>query len=404
MRQIQNLWNVCGIFTVDLSYKKFQCIWSVLLMATCVYNFSVATQILCKMDQWCTIFSTPMVAMYDWVLACTTLLSRITIMVQSKRNFVKYKATVKAFEVYSPTSPAQLKNYELFSLSVVLLCLTVILPANVTRLYYLYYYETRKDRALVIYYIFLYMQNLSMCCVETQFVSQCFAVYTKFREINGDLKELKDENNVGRGKYPFTMAVVSETPPRAKVVGKGVACTSLQGHVCGYDMGFYKSWFNGHPMANAVELLRIRHWLIRHAVETLNGFFGIHMGLSVFVLCVMALLDIYYEIFHDSPSKLLVFGWLLQYSLRIFMIILVAHCTTKQAMKTKSLIALTDNQTLDNNTKEELRLFLNQIDSSSIEFTVYDFFTLNTQVIKSAIAAGTTYLVILMELHTYNKQ
>lgn len=328
MRLVQAFWNLFGIFTDNLSYNKFQCICSTLLSVSCVYTFIVATQIFCKMDKWCIIFSPSLAVMYDRALAFVTLLSRITIMVKSKRNFIKYKATVNAFEVHSPTSQTQLKNYETFSFSVVLLCLIVILPTNIYRLYYILYYDkTHYDYSLVIFYIFIYTQNLSMCCVETQFVCQCFVVYTKFREINDGIKELKGETVV-RGKYPFTM-----TAGMLRANHKDKIVISLQERVCRYDNGFHGPWFSGYSMENTVELLRIKHWLTRNAAEKLNDLFGVHMGLSVFVLCVMALFDVYYEIFQDSPSKLLIYGWLLQYFLRISIIILVAHRTTKQVRR-----------------------------------------------------------------------
>jgi len=100
-----------------------------------------------------------------------------------------------------------------------------------------------------------------------------------------------------------------------------------------YYKDFYRPRFESHPIANTVEILRIKHWLTRQAVSILNDLFGIQMGLSVFLLWVSALFDIYYEIYHNSPSKVLVYGWLLQYTSRLFMIVLVAHYTTKQVMK-----------------------------------------------------------------------
>lgn len=97
-----------------------------------------------------------------------------------------------------------------------------------------------------------------------------------------------------------------------------------------YDKDFYRPRFKSHPMANTVELLRIKHWLTRQALELINELFGMQMGLSVILLWVMAVFDVYYEIYRNSPTKILVFGWLLQYSFRLFMIILFAHHTTKQ--------------------------------------------------------------------------
>lgn len=316
---VKTFWRVCGVFTTDLTYNKFQYVYSLLLMATCVYNFITASQALCKLDQWCVVFSSTMTGMYTRVLASTTFFSRIAIMIQSKQHFLKYKATIEAFEQYSPTSPTKLKSYNTFSFIVVFLCLVIILPINISRLHYLYYRETDSDNRLLIYYLFMYIQNLSMFCIETQFVVQCFVIYTKFREINDDLQKLKNEN-INYAKYPFLMSSSSTMWKDYKIA---LQCVR-------YDKDFYIPRFKSNSVANAVEILRIKHWLTRQAVETLNNLFGIQMGLSVFLLWVMALFDIYYEIFHTSPTRLWVYCWLLQYSLRLFMIILVAHYTTKQ--------------------------------------------------------------------------
>jgi len=202
---VQTFWRICGVFTIDLAFNKFQYVYSVLLIATCVYNFITAPQAICIMENWCVIFSTAVVGMYTRVLASITLLSRIDIMIQSKRNLLKYKATIKAFEMYSPTSPKELNTYKTFSFVVVFLCLVIILPMNLSRLYYLYD-EPHYHYSLLVYYLFLYIQNLSICCIETQFVTQCFILYTKFREINDELKNLMD-TSTNHAKYPFIMGL-----------------------------------------------------------------------------------------------------------------------------------------------------------------------------------------------------
>eukprot|EP00102_Acyrthosiphon_pisum_P022150 XP_016659360.1 PREDICTED: uncharacterized protein LOC103309266 [Acyrthosiphon pisum] len=69
------------------------------------------------------------------------------------------------------------------------------------------------------------------------------------------------------------------------------------------------------------------------------------------------------------------------------------------ALKSKILITDISNRYLDKNTKEEIQLFLNQMCSCAIEFTACDFFTLNNHLITSAIAAATTYLVILLQFN-----
>lgn len=322
---VRAYWKLCGVLNVDLSYNEFHHVYSVLLLATSAYNFISASLIMCKQDRWCEIFSSNLLEMYDRVMSLTVFLSRIAIVYNGKRNVTKYRSTILASETYSPASPAELKSRDKFAFIVVMLCLVIILPTNMSRLYYLLLYESNSDVLLLIYYMFVYVQNLSMCCVETQFVVQCFVIYTKFRYINGDLRKLRD-NHVNRVKYSFVASSAD--------CDNGNNGERRRAHRAGYETEhhvFYaRSRFEGRATANTVETLRIRHWLNRQSINTLNDIFGIHMGLSVFYVWMVALFDIYYEIFHDSPSKLLVYGWIMQYMLRLFMIVLAAHYTTKQ--------------------------------------------------------------------------
>lgn len=199
---VRAFWGMCGVFTADLTRSKCQYVYSALLMATCVYNFVFASQTLCKLDHWCVVFSSAMVGMFTRILASTTFLSRVIIMAQSKRSLAQYRATIGAFEAYSPTSPAARRRHRLFAATVVALFLAIVLPVNVSTLYFLYARESRYDATLLVYYLFVYAQNLSMCCIETQFIVQCFVVLAKFRDVNGELRRLSNEH-VDRAKYPF---------------------------------------------------------------------------------------------------------------------------------------------------------------------------------------------------------
>jgi len=101
-----------------------------------------------------------------------------------------------------------------------------------------------------------------------------------------------------------------------------------------YYKDFYAMPSGEHSMANAIEVIRIRHRLIRDAVYALISLFGVPMGMSLFTLCVMALFDIYYEVFQDMGAKtrslVFLYMWLLQYSIRFYTIVMTAHNTSKQ--------------------------------------------------------------------------
>ncbi|KAL5234058.1 hypothetical protein ACI65C_001468 [Semiaphis heraclei] len=214
-------------------------------------------------------------------------------------------------------------------------------------------------------------ENMSMYCVETHFTVLCFILYQKFVGINKDLMALKIDTVV-RNKYPFKLRA------REKC-GKNI-------NNIDYNRDILQTLAAGHSMANFVEQIKVKHRLAREAVKNLNDFFGVQLGLSMCSLCLFSMFDLYYHIrgiMNPTKSNILIYGWILQYSVRFGSITILAHLTSKQALKSKILITDVCNRYLDKNTKEEIQLFLNQMCSCAIEFTACDFFTLNTHLITS---------------------
>jgi hypothetical protein len=162
----------------------------------------------------------------------------------------------------------------------------------------------------------MYTQNWSMCCMETHFAILCFGVYLKFRAINDELSAVRSDVMVSN-RYP--MALRSSSSSTASAV-----TSVLQDP-------------RGRPMETAVEELRVRHRLTRESIEQLNNMFGGQLALSLITLCVMMLFDIYNEAFRVgttiSRSKF-IFGWILQYLFRFFVIVITAHSTTQEVRVT----------------------------------------------------------------------
>lgn len=97
------------------------------------------------------------------------------------------------------------------------------------------------------------IQNLSTRCrIETQFVSQCLFIYTNFRGINEDLRNLK-ERNVNRIRLPF---LVDLSGTAREIYEKSTQCVR-------YDNDFRRSRFESHTTANTVETLSTGSWFIR---------------------------------------------------------------------------------------------------------------------------------------------
>ncbi|KAE9523427.1 hypothetical protein AGLY_015979 [Aphis glycines] len=350
-----------------------------------IYIFYATPQIVCILENDCNdSISSLIKGLFARVVAVTCMVSRCVIFLKGKTHLVKYKQNMDDFHSVTPMTSSETDNLKKMSFRVILCCILLTVPVNVCRLWILYYVAKQT----VPFVILVYLQNFSMYCIETHFTVLCYILYQKIIGINNDLMALKIDTIV-RNKYPF----ISLTGEK---YGKN-------DNTVEYNREVFQSLVAGYPMTDFLENLKAKHKFICLAVKNLNNMFGIHLGLSLCSLCLYTLFDLYYHlqaIWKHSKYKILVYGWILQYFVRFLLITVLAHLTTKQALKSKILITDINNRYLDNNTKEELQLFFNQISSCSIEFTACDFFTLNTHLITSAIAAGTTYLVILLQFNS----
>lgn len=104
--------------------------------------------------------------------------------------------------------------------------------------------------------------------------------------VNEELRTLDGQLNRERNKWQLhTWAGYgSRRSATADDDGSNVV-TSSSSSVVVYEKDFYRSQQKGCPMANAVELLTIKHWITREAVHDLNGLFGITMGLCPWPTC-----------------------------------------------------------------------------------------------------------------------
>lgn len=309
------IWNIFSVISINLRYNGWQVIFSILLMASCVYNFYVTPDIICALEGSCdNSLSTIIKGLFMRVVAGTCLISRIIIILKGKSKLVLYNSNVEKFHAFSPMTRAETEVLSKLSCQVVLCVLLLTVPINILRLMMLLH---RTDYML-LNFSFMYLQNTSMYYIETHFIVLCFNLYQKFAGINKDLTELKI-NTILRNKYPF----VSQTDEK---YGKNnnSSCREVT-----------DSLATGHPMTNYVEQLKIKHSLVREAVKNLNDLFGSHLGLSLCSLCMYTMFDLYYYMMGIMRPKnyfILVCGWLLQYTFRFGSITILAHLTTKQVI------------------------------------------------------------------------
>jgi len=298
------------------------------LMSSCLFNFVTAPLILCLMDGGCDEVSvTSLRGMYARTIAGACFASTSVLLCKCSATVPIYKQTMEAHDVYSPTTVAERRDRALFCALYVALCMSITLPINALRLSLLY--RNRSDPVVLVFFVFMYVENVAMCLGETYFVTWCRTLSNKFLEINRDLQRLGEEmatvNDTAAGKS-ITTALIATTVTTA-------AAATAAGRRVTYGGDFYGG-SGEQSIANAVEVIRIRHQLIRDALSVLVDLFGLPVGLSLFTLGVMTLFDIYYQVSDvmgaDSRLMIFVYMWLLQYTIRFSTIVVTAHCTTKQ--------------------------------------------------------------------------
>ncbi|XP_016662188.2 uncharacterized protein LOC107884492 [Acyrthosiphon pisum] len=406
-------WKAFGVFPASVqggrrnSNTSLPILSTVLLLASSLYALFAGTVVVCRIGEKCTSEAIRILKqIYPGIANVTSMLSRIALSYSVMVGFDKYAETMECYETYSPTTVAEANRYKMFTATAVCACLLLVIPVNAMRLWILW--TNNADPTLaIIHFTFIYVQNLTMCCSETQFAEQCFVLYDKLKTVNDDVAVLGGPAGLARFSRHFraTAAAIPEAPSTAAAL---VPPGAADGAAAAVAVRAAQDPLDSVVAAAVtVETLRIRHWLLREAISCLNRLFGVQLGMSVCALGVMSFFDIYYETFHVmgvyTMSDLVIYSWMLHYAVRYVGIILMSHYTTKEALYTKTLIANLKSNCLDCRINQELHLFLDQLSHSSVEFTACDIFTLNIRLIISTFAAGLTYLVILIQYQTNMK-
>lgn len=319
-----------------ISFRKLLYVsHAIVLMITCVFNFIMAPTIICKLDEHCTIVSATSVrSIYTKAIAFACFISYFVLLRKHRKTVAVYNKNIKVCRSYlSRCSRDKPKLYNR-GLSRMIACMFLILFANVFRLRILY----NQNMALVIlvFFLFMYIENISIFLTEAYFVNLCFQLEIEFSHINYDLMEL-GEQFIAIDPMNMTMAATVENDNFATRTMPDYQVT-YGGDFCGSH-----SRRKSSSVANVVEIIRIRHRLIRDAFSSLTDLYSIPIVMSLFVLCLMALFDIYYQVYNimgdSSRPLLLLFLWLIQYSIRFYTIVVTAHNMTAE-VKNQTLIVL----------------------------------------------------------------
>ncbi|KAI5747066.1 hypothetical protein M8J77_010717 [Diaphorina citri] len=277
---------------------------------------------------------------------------------------------------------SQISSYAI----VALVCL--ILPANVMRISELIV-NSEVSLSEILYFCFMYWENFFVASVELQFFMVCYSIYLRFFEINIMLDNIYNDyhtpmfEHLAGGKIEFHIT--------DDIVIDNVDTTE------------YKIIQN-IPLENInFEYIRISHLFLCEAYVVLNIIFKFQIVFSLGCCFATSLLDLYYEYFgsesQNGTINIKLYCWIIQYFVRFASIVIVAHKTTIESMRTKTLVTSLNNQNIKIEIQEELKLFLRQVESREMGFSAGGLFTLSTPIITSAVAAGITYLVVLIQFH-----
>ncbi|KAL1460689.1 hypothetical protein WDU94_012647 [Cyamophila willieti] len=223
----------------------------------------------------------------------------------------------------------------------VLICL--ILPANVIRLSELNAHAdiTKFD---IFYISFMYWETFYVATLELQFVIICYSIYLRFFEINVMLENIYNDY---------------QKPMFDKIVGQVNFHVTKNLVIQDLDTTEYRIMESIPIDCINFEYIRISHLFLCEAYIVLNNIFKYQILLSLGCCFATSLLDLYYEFFAgneviNTTIKLKVYCWIVQYFVRFACIVIVAHKTTIESMRAKSLVTSMNDQTLSNDIREEV--------------------------------------------------
>ncbi|XP_025417197.1 uncharacterized protein LOC112688289 [Sipha flava] len=387
-------------FGCPSTWSTLKCLGQTVILVSCVFNYVMTPHFECVLEggYGTTMAVNPMAWVYSRSVSVACFMAYAVMSVKYRGGVAEYRARIALHDAYSPTTDAERRAFATFNAAVASACALLILPVNGMRLFR--FVEDRRPIEVIVYFGLIYSQNALTCLMETRFVLLCYVLYTKFVRINRDMETIGDQLAADRGCPSVRRSRLVAAPVRRRHANR-------RGHYWVRDDGdMYRLRATGQRLVDAIERLKIRHRLMREAVDELQYVFAVPVGFSLCNLCVMGLFDIYYQLLNmyiqqrSNRSSAYIYLWLMQYMLRFFIIVITVHAATNQALRSKYLITHVSRNCLDVSTKEELQIFSNQISSTTMEFTICDLFTLNTKLFASAMAASITYLIILLQMKT----
>lgn len=299
------------------------------MAALCVFNFVMTEYFECLLDgDSCDDGVSMMAGIYARSVSVTCLVTVAVSWHKYHCAMVAYHERTELIDSYSApaTTAAASANslyvdHSTFSGVVLCTCMGLILPVNSFRLYR--FVLDDRPAVVILYFVLMYSQNLYVCLYEMHFVKLFYALYIKYTDLNREMEAIGERIEDGR------CARDEPQPGRNGWI-------PYEGDDEHQPHHLYYSSATGQPLVDAIERLRIRHRLIREAMDSLKSAFAVPIGLSLCNLCVMVLFDVYYHLKNSGYqpagdlANVYIFLWIAQYTFRFFAITMTVDFTVKQ--------------------------------------------------------------------------
>ncbi|KAI5737347.1 hypothetical protein M8J76_012602 [Diaphorina citri] len=374
---------------VTAKYNVFQLIYSIVVIVGTVYHIYITPYVFNSLQYEAEEFNITSSSVYyrtvqisfPIVISVAALVSKFTTLFMLRKYIMKLYKSLYYSDLYNST---------------------IFIDSNVR---FLQLYESHVTIINILYFNYMYFSSIQVYITELQFLILAYGLYIRFQDINLYLYDVIRANSVFynsnyKKEYFYTKLLVKDcTKPPPRSVLRSTKLGPVPNASSVMDA------YSLNLKCNTVSNLRTAHIFLCDSLVYLNSIYDYSLMFSLVCLFITTLLDIYYEFFgivvnEEGHTQIRTYLWIIQYIVRFISVIQMCDITSGEAKKARSLIANICNRHLDVNTKEELMLFTNHISSRNIEFSAGGFFNLNTHLITSAIAAGTTYLVILVQFNS----
>lgn len=299
------------------------------MAALCVLNFVMTQYFECQLDgDSCDENVSMMAGIYARSVSVTCLVTVAVAWHKYHGAMVAYHERTELIDSYSApaTTAAASANslyvdHSTFFGIVLCTCVGLIVPVNSFRLYR--FVLDDRPVAVIVYFVLMYSQNLYVCLYETHFVKLFYALYVRYTDLNREMEAIGERIEDDRR--------ARDVPPPGRN-----GWIPYDGDDERRPHNHYYSSATGQPLVDAVELLRIRHRLIREAMDSLKSAFAVPIGLSLCNLCVMILFDVYYHLKNSGYqaagdlANVYILLWTAQYMFRFFAITMTVDVTIKQ--------------------------------------------------------------------------